>query len=62
MKPAYFRHEYLARNLEFTLDREPDNTEAGAARSARHQDPVAASHDARREKRINTFFRLQHPE
>src|SRR5437879_13927220 len=34
-------HEYLARNLEFTLDREPDNPDAAALlASARHHDPA----------------------
>ncbi len=56
-------HEYLARNLEFTLDREPDNT---AARSlldtAREQAPVSMKVTTlAEEKRINTFFRLQSP-
>ena len=56
-------HEYLARNLEFTLDREPDND---AARSlldaARQQTPGAIPITTlAEEKRINTFFRLQNP-
>ena len=56
-------HEYLARNLEFTLDREPDN---GAARSlldaAREQTPASMTITTLgEEKRINTFFRLQSP-
>jgi hydroxyacylglutathione hydrolase len=56
-------HEYLARNLEFTLDREPDNA---AARSlldtAREQAPVSMKITTLgEEKRINTFFRLQSP-
>jgi hydroxyacylglutathione hydrolase len=56
-------HEYLARNLEFTLDREPDNA---AARSlldtAREQAPVSMKITTlAEEKRINTFFRLQNP-
>lgn len=60
---VYPGHEYLARNLEFTLDREPDN---GAARqlleSARASAPEAAPVTTlAEEKRINTFFRLQSP-
>ena len=56
-------HEYLARNLEFTLDREPDN---GAARSllaaARQQAPASMQITTLgEEKRINAFFRLQNP-
>ena len=56
-------HEYLARNLEFTLDREPDNA---AARSlldtAGKQAPESMKITTLgEEKRINTFFRLQSP-
>ncbi|HEY6457873.1 MAG TPA: hydroxyacylglutathione hydrolase [Steroidobacteraceae bacterium] len=56
-------HEYLVRNLEFTLDREPDNEEATqmleAARDATaHSAPVTS---LAQEKRVNTFFRLQNP-
>lgn len=59
----YPGHDYLANNLGFTLDREPDND---AAREllpvAERQDP----HSARvttlgEEKEINTFFRLHSP-
>ncbi len=60
---VYPGHEYLARNLEFTLDREPDNTDAAAllARS-RHHDPASAVVTTLgEEKRINTFFRLRSP-
>jgi hydroxyacylglutathione hydrolase len=56
-------HEYLVRNLEFTLDREPDNSEAaqllktlrGTAADAA---PVTT---LGQEKRINSFFRLHNP-
>jgi hydroxyacylglutathione hydrolase len=56
-------HEYLARNLQFTLDREPDN---GAARAllgqAQAEEPAAATITTlAQEKEINTFFRLQSP-
>ncbi len=56
-------HEYLARNLEFTLDREPDNHEA--AQLLRAIQATAAADvpvtTLGQEKRINTFFRLQNP-
>jgi hydroxyacylglutathione hydrolase len=56
-------HEYLARNLEFTLDREPDNAAAAALlESARDHEPAAAVVTTLgEEKRINAFFRLQNP-
>jgi hydroxyacylglutathione hydrolase len=60
---VYPGHEYLARNLEFTLDREPDNTEAEhLLRRVRNANPVDAMVTTlREEKRINTFFRLTSP-
>ncbi|HXO64413.1 MAG TPA: hydroxyacylglutathione hydrolase [Steroidobacteraceae bacterium] len=60
---VYPGHEYLARNLEFTLDREPDNQAAAALLpSARSHDPAAAVVTTLgEEKRINAFFRLQSP-
>ena len=56
-------HEYLARNLEFTLDREPANKDAAALlERERGTDPAAATVTTLgEEKRINTFFRLQNP-
>ncbi|HKJ75520.1 MAG TPA: hydroxyacylglutathione hydrolase [Alphaproteobacteria bacterium] len=53
-------HDYLANNLGFTLDREPDNkTAAEMLPKAKAQDPhhpiVTTMAD---EMRINTFFRL----
>jgi hydroxyacylglutathione hydrolase len=59
----YPGHEYLARNLEFTLDREPDNAEAAqflatAKTTAADAMPVTT---LGQEKRINAFFRLQNP-
>ena len=57
-------HEYLVRNLEFTLDREPDNQEAArAARAgAQHAPPDAVPVTTLgQEKRVNTFFRLSNP-
>ena len=59
----YPGHDYIANNLGFTLDREPDNATAQALMDeAKDQDP----HDAivttlGLEKEINTFFRLQSP-
>jgi len=56
-------HEYLARNLEFTLDREPGNADASAfLEGARgHEAAAARVTTLAEEKRINTFFRLQNP-
>jgi hydroxyacylglutathione hydrolase len=61
---VYPGHEYLARNLAFTLDREPGNAAAAAwveQANTLHADaaPVTTLGE---EKRINTFFRLQNPE
>jgi hydroxyacylglutathione hydrolase len=57
-------HEYLSRNLEFTLDREPGNRDAAALlQRARQQDPAQALVTTlAEEKRINTFLRLTSPE
>jgi hydroxyacylglutathione hydrolase len=60
---VYPGHDYLANNLRFTLDREPDN--AAAARTL----ATYGSHDPNaphvttlaEEKEINTFFRLRSP-
>jgi hydroxyacylglutathione hydrolase len=59
----YPGHEYLARNLEFTLDREPDNEEAAQLLDAvKHTAPAALPVTTLdQEKRVNTFFRLQNP-
>ena len=58
---VYPGHEYLARNLEFTLDREPGNADAarllGAARA--HEPAQAHVTTLAEEKRVNTFLRLQ---
>ena len=53
-------HEYLIRNLEFTLDREPDNAAARALLTdVRAVDPADAPVTTLAdERRINTFFRL----
>jgi hydroxyacylglutathione hydrolase len=60
---VYPGHEYLARNLEFTLDREPDNAAAAALLlAARNQDPAEAIITTLRdEKNINAFLRLEEP-
>jgi len=60
---VYPGHEYLARNLEFTLDREPGNPDAARLlEAARHHDPAAAQVTTlAEEQRINTFFRLHNP-
>lgn len=60
----YPGHEYLDRNLAFTLDREPGN-EAAKAMADRtralepEQSPVTTLGE---EKRISTFLRLRNPE
>ena len=60
---VYPGHDYIDRNLRFTLDREPDN--ARAARlldDVRGQDPDAPLVSTLAlEKEINTFFRLHSP-
>jgi hydroxyacylglutathione hydrolase len=61
---VYPGHEYFARNLAFTLDREPGNRDASGTLL------VVKDLTAERmrvttlgeEKRINAFFRLAHPE
>ncbi len=61
---VYPGHEYMARNLAFTLDREPGNADATKAlASARAHEPAAARVTTLgEEKRINAFLRLQNPE
>ena len=61
---VYPGHDYMARNLAFTLDREPGNSDAlHALAGARAQDPAAARVTTlSEEKRINAFLRLQNPE
>ncbi|HET9329580.1 MAG TPA: MBL fold metallo-hydrolase [Steroidobacteraceae bacterium] len=56
-------HEYLARNLEFTLDREPGNAAAAQLLEAARTHAPAAAHvtTLAEELHINTFFRLQQP-
>jgi hydroxyacylglutathione hydrolase len=59
----YPGHDYIARNLAFTLDREPDNARAQAMLPAvEKQDPAKALVTTlEMEKEINTFFRLTSP-
>ena len=56
-------HDYLANNLRFTLDREPDNKAARRMLDAyADQDPAAALVTTLAiEREINTFFRLDSP-
>ena len=59
----YPGHDYIANNLEFTLDREPDNEKAATLlNDVRDQDPDSALVSTLAlEKDINTFFRLHSP-
>lgn len=61
---VYPGHEYMARNLAFTVDREPGNVDAARSLEA------AKSHDPTKsrvttlgeEKRVNAFLRLSNPQ
>jgi len=59
----YPGHDYIANNLEFTLDREPDNAAAKKLLGkVADQDPDAAMVSSLAvEKEVNTFFRLHSP-
>ncbi len=59
----YPGHDYIARNLAFTLDREPDNEAAKAMLPGiEKQDPSKALITTLKlEKEVNTFFRLTSP-
>ncbi len=59
----YPGHDYIANNLEFTIDREPDNARAAEILGdIADQDPNAAMVSTLGlEKEINTFFRLHSP-
>ena len=59
----YPGHEYLGRNLAFTLDREPGNQDAAtlAAETSGVKPEAAPVTTLEQEKRINAFFRLQSP-
>ena len=60
---VYPGHDYIANNLGFTLDREPDNRAAQRLlEQVGSQDPnEALVSTLGMEKEINTFFRLQSP-
>lgn len=59
----YPGHDYLVNNLNFTLDREPDNAVARQMKSDyENQDPDdALVTTLAQEREINTFFRLDSP-
>ena len=61
---VYPGHDYITNNLEFTLDREPDNSAAASlldTLKANHDPDQAMVTSLAREKEINTFFRLTNP-
>ena len=60
---VYPGHDYIGNNLEFTLDREPDNQRAQQLlTNVQNQDPAQAMVSTLgMEKEINTFFRLHSP-
>jgi hydroxyacylglutathione hydrolase len=60
---VYPGHDYIANNLRFTLNREPDNARAKALLAQiEHQDPEhPLVTTIALEKEINTFFRLHSP-
>ena len=59
----YPGHDYLVNNLQFTLDREPDNATARQLLAAvENQDPNdALVTTLAQEREVNTFFRLDSP-
>lgn len=59
----YPGHDYIANNLEFTLDREPDNERAKTLLAEiENQDPDKAMVTTLAlEKEVNTFLRLHNP-
>ncbi len=61
---VYPGHEYMARNLAFTLDREPNNQAAALLQpeAARTAPELARVTTLSEEKAINAFFRLRNPE
>jgi len=55
-------HDYLVNNLEFTLDREPQNEFAiKLLHENKDKDPTTIVTNIEQEKKFNTFFRLQNP-
>lgn len=61
--PIYPGHDYFAANLEFTLNREPDNTRAAELldKIAEQDTDNAFISTLALEKDVNTFFRLHSP-
>jgi len=59
----YPGHDYLVNNLQFTLDREPDNAMARQLlATVENQDPNdALVTTLSQEREVNTFFRLDNP-
>lgn len=59
----YPGHDYLVGNLQFTMDREPDNkTAQQLIADCKNQDPAnALVTTLAQERQINTFFRLDSP-
>ena len=59
----YPGHDYIINNLNFTLDREPDNAKASELlTNVKNQDPGnALVSTLGLEKEVNTFFRLHSP-
>jgi hydroxyacylglutathione hydrolase len=59
----YPGHDYIENNLNFTLDREPDNAAARAMlpRVAGHDPAASIVTTLKQEKQFNTFFRLRSP-
>lgn len=57
----YPGHDYLESNLQFTLDREPDNAAARALLEVPHDPSSAVVTTLGLEKQINTFLRLRSP-
>lgn len=61
---VYPGHDYITNNLEFTLDREPDNEKAAALlerMNAEHDPEAPMVTTLGLEKEINSFFRLTSP-
>lgn len=55
-------HDYLVNNLEFTLDREPQNEFAiKLLHENKDKDPTTIVTNIEQEKNFNAFFRLQNP-
>ncbi|MCH8140040.1 MAG: hydroxyacylglutathione hydrolase [Proteobacteria bacterium] len=61
---VYPGHDYITNNLEFTLDREPDNAEAASLLERLNDDhdpDHALVTSLGLEKEVNSFFRLTNP-